>query len=199
MADPAYQTQAHAAAPRVTTGPLRDLLANLARTEAVRPDAGLRAEPEPRLSSSRYAEFRRAAEPPAPEPAAARAPAPQHAPVPEPVPAPERTPAWEPRVVAHEPPARAAPGALQTGPGTADVPSEAEDVAALMAENMMLKARLRVEGERQDELKRLLAEEMRTLRDHVQAEIDKVEDLRAERDLWMARAEALAQPLFQKR
>ena len=43
------------------------------------------------------------------------------------------------------------------------------------------------------------AEELRSLRAHVQHEVDKAEELRVERDLWMARAEALAQPLFQPR
>ncbi|RVU14405.1 hypothetical protein, partial [Methylobacterium oryzihabitans] len=67
MADSAYQTPAHASAPRMTTGPLRDLLANLARTDAraepePRAEAALRAEAAEPRTPSRFAEFRRAAE-----------------------------------------------------------------------------------------------------------------------------------------
>jgi hypothetical protein len=66
-----------------------------------------------------------------------------------------------------------------------------------MAENMMLKARLRVESERRDELQVILAQEIRELRAHIAEEVGKMEDLRTERDLWRARCEALAAPLFQ--
>ncbi|GJD50843.1 hypothetical protein OPKNFCMD_3591 [Methylobacterium crusticola] len=103
---------------------------------------------------------------------------------------PEAQAAWEPRVV---------PATPEAAPEPPPEQSEDDDVAALMAENMMLKARLRLEAERYDEVQTLLAEELRALRSHVQGEMEKAEDLRAERDLWMARAEALAQPLFQKR
>ncbi len=72
-----------------------------------------------------------------------------------------------------------------------------EDVAEIMAENMMLKARLRLEAERRDELQVILAQEIRELRAHIAEEVGKMEDLRAERDLWRARCEALAAPLFQ--
>jgi len=72
-----------------------------------------------------------------------------------------------------------------------------EDVAEIMAENMMLKARLRVESERRDELQVILAQEIRELRAHIAEEVGKMEDLRTERDLWRARCEALAAPLFQ--
>jgi hypothetical protein len=103
----------------------------------------------------------------------------------------ETQPAWEPRIVApNEPMEAEAPPAAG---------GEQDDLAALMAENMVLKARLRQEHGRYDELQALLAEELRSLRAHVQQEIDRAEELRAERDLWMARAEALAQPLFQPR
>jgi len=100
--------------------------------------------------------------------------------------------AWEPRIVApaEAPPQPEAPPASRP---------EDDDLAALMAENMMLKARLRQEQGRYDELQAMLADELRALRSHVQQEVDKAEELRAERDLWMARAEALAQPLFQPR
>ena len=147
--------------------------------------------------------------------------------------------AWSPRVV----PAPEAPRAATEDP----------DIAELMAENLMLKAKLRVEAGRQDELQAILAEEIRTLREHIRDEIGSLEDLRAEqeeiriereefrgererfriereemraerdraladrdalrserltlvgerdalreeRDLWRARTEALAQPLFQ--
>ncbi|TNC15280.1 hypothetical protein FF100_06940 [Methylobacterium terricola] len=105
---------------------------------------------------------------------------------------PDAQAAWEPRIVAPAEPAvePEAPPASR---------AEDEDLAALMAENMMLKARLRQEHGRYDELQALLADELRSLRAHVQQEVDKAEELRAERDLWMARAEALAQPLFQPR
>jgi len=61
----------------------------------------------------------------------------------------------------------------------------------------MLKAKLRLEAERRDELQILLAAELRELRAHITEEVGKMEDLRAERDLWRARCEALASPLFQ--
>ncbi len=76
-------------------------------------------------------------------------------------------------------------------------PEPDDEISELMAENMLLKARLRLEAERQDELQRILAQEIRELRQHVQDEIAKLDGLRAERDLWMARCEALATPLFQ--
>ncbi|GJE53862.1 hypothetical protein [Methylobacterium thuringiense] len=76
--------------------------------------------------------------------------------------------------------------------------TEAQDdeVAELIAENMMLKAKLRLEADRRDELQLLLAQEVRELRAHIGDEIAKMEDLRGERDLWKARCEALMQPLF---
>ncbi|MBD8908053.1 hypothetical protein [Methylorubrum zatmanii] len=72
-----------------------------------------------------------------------------------------------------------------------------DDLAEIMAENMMLKAKLRLEIERRDELQAMLAQEIRDLRAHITEEVRKIEDLRAERDLWRARCEALAAPLFQ--
>ncbi|WP_375464237.1 ATPase [uncultured Methylobacterium sp.] len=114
-------------------------------------------------------------------------------------------PAWSPRLVQAETP-RLSP--------------EAEDVSELMAENLMLKAKLRIEAERYGELQALLAQEIRDLRNHVQIEMNALQEIRAERehfraerdqireeldetreerDLWRARTEALAQPLFQKR
>ncbi|MET7246160.1 hypothetical protein ABZT49_22680 [Methylobacterium sp. EM32] len=107
----------------------------------------------------------------------------------------EPQPTWEPRIVAPAEPALMAEPEAPPAPPAA----EQDDLAALMAENMMLKARLRQEHGRYDELQALLADELRSLRAHVQHEVDKAEELRAERDLWMARAEALAQPLFQPR
>ncbi|GJD46005.1 hypothetical protein AFCDBAGC_3885 [Methylobacterium cerastii] len=97
---------------------------------------------------------------------------------------------------------------------------EAEDISELMAENLMLKAKLRIESDRHGELQTLLAQEIRELRNHVQIEMNALHEIRAERDhfrverdqirdeldamreerdLWRARTEALAQPLFQKR
>lgn len=71
-----------------------------------------------------------------------------------------------------------------------------EDVADIIAENMMLKAKLRLESERRDELQLLLAQEIRELRAHIDEEMSRLDDLRDERDLWKARCEALMQPLF---
>ncbi|MGU3664683.1 ATPase [Methylobacterium sp. A49B] len=146
---------------------------------------------------------------------------------------------WSPRIVDPAQPSSAA--------------GEDADLSELMAENLMLKAKLRLEAERQDELQAILAEEIRSLREHIREEIGSLEDLRAEqedvraaredlqlerervraeaeamraerdrataerdalraetlsltgerdalreeRDLWRARTEALAQPLFQ--
>lgn len=108
------------------------------------------------------------------------------------------------------------------------------DLSELMAENLMLKNRLRLENERYEGLQAMVADELRVLRgdaeadmkilDAVCAERDQLKSLtanaarkmhemsariesdvallaemRSERDLWMARAEALAQPLFQRR
>ena len=94
---------------------------------------------------------------------------------------------WSPRVVT---PPTEAPAAAPDADG---------DVADLMAENMLLKAKLRVEGDRYNELQAILAQELRDLRAHIDDEMEELNEIRAERDLWMARAEALAQPLFQKR
>ncbi|ACA19005.1 conserved hypothetical protein [Methylobacterium sp. 4-46] len=99
--------------------------------------------------------------------------------------------AWEPRIVSTPPAPAPAPAP--------EAPTEDEDIAALMAENMVLKARLKSEADRYEELQAIIAEELRALRHHVESEIKRTDELRAERDLWMARAEALAQPLFQKR
>ena len=107
-----------------------------------------------------------------------RAPEP---PAPEPVAPEPEVRAWAPRLV------------------TAAKPSEEteDELSEIMAENMMLKARLRLESERRDELQIILAQEIRELRAHISEEVGKMEDLRAERDLWRARCEALAAPLFQ--
>lgn len=72
--------------------------------------------------------------------------------------------AWSPRVI---------------GPSQAVEPEDA-DISELMAENLMLKAKLRLEHERQDELQAILAEEIRTLRTHIQDEIGSLDELRAE-------------------
>lgn len=113
-----------------------------------------------------------------------------------------------------------APRLVQQAAETARLDPEADDVSELMAENLMLKAKLRIESERHGELQTLLAQEIRELRSHVQVEMDALQEIRAERehfraerdqireerdamreerDLWRARTEALAQPLFQKR
>ncbi|KQO67492.1 hypothetical protein ASG51_18420 [Methylobacterium sp. Leaf465] len=131
----------------------------------------------------------------------------------------EPTKTWTPRVVTPAPaPAEAAEG----------------DLSDLMAENIMLKAKLKVENDRYDALQGVIARELRNLRAHVEAEMQEFEEarrerdrlsasqgelekevrdlrarsadeaaqlseMRSERDLWAARAEALAQPIFQKR
>lgn len=204
MSEPARSTPPLEAGGRPAPGPLRDWLAAMkAQAPAeLRGHAGSE-EPHPDAKSARGAET------------------------------------WSPRLV---PPAEA-PRAV----------AEDADVSELMAENLMLKAKLRLEAERQDELQAILADEIRALREHIREEIGSLEDLRAEqeeirvereefrtgrerfriereelraerdramaerdalraerltltaeyealreeRDLWRARTEALAQPLFQ--
>lgn len=77
--------------------------------------------------------------------------------------------------------------------------ADVADVEALIAENMMLRAKLRTEDARYESLQAALADELRSLREVIAEEAERAEALREERDLWMARAEALAQPLFQRR
>ena len=133
------------------------------------------------------------------------------------------------------------------------VGSQDDDVSQLMAENLMLKAKLQLESDRQGDLQALLAAQIRELRAHIEQEMGSLEDLRSdqeeiriereefrtererfrrereelraerdsacgerdglraerhaldaegdrlreERDLWRARTEALASPLFQ--
>lgn len=89
-----------------------------------------------------------------------------------------------------------APRLVVSAPQDEQRDDEAAEIADVVAENMMLKARLRLEADRRDELQLLLAQEIRELRAHITAEIEKFEDLRGERDLWKARCEALMQPLF---
>ncbi|MFD0938185.1 hypothetical protein ACFQ12_23750, partial [Methylobacterium trifolii] len=117
-------------------------------------------------------------------------------------------PTWSPRIVQSVDAPRPAPEA------------DAEDVSELVAENLMLKAKLRLESERYGDLQAILAQEIRDLRQHVRSEMESLHTVRAERDrfqaehdaarterdamqaerdLWQARAETLAQPLFQKR
>lgn len=75
---------------------------------------------------------------------------------------------WSPRVVeaAEEP--------------VAEV--EDADLSELMAENLMLKAKLRLEADRQDALQAMLADEIRGLREHIRDEIGSLEELRAEQE-----------------
>lgn len=189
MSEPARHYQAQDSNGRPTPGPLRDWLAAMKA-------ATTSAEQAPAVEN--VAAFER---PASPEKAEAQASS------------------WSPRVV--PPPARTES-------------AEDSDVSELMAENLMLKAKLKVESDRYDQLQGLLAQELRRLRSHVEKEMAELHDLRAERDrlaelqtifvekldeararsesdaealaqassdrdLWMARAEALAQPLFQKR
>ncbi|WP_082512832.1 hypothetical protein [Methylobacterium sp. Leaf125] len=131
----------------------------------------------------------------------------------------EQNKAWTPRVVT---------------PAAAPADAVEGDLSDLMAENIMLKAKLKVENDRYDALQGVIARELRNLRAHVEAEMQEFEEarrerdrlsatqgelenelrdlrakgaadaaqlseMRGERDLWAARAEALAQPIFQKR
>ncbi|AWN39339.1 hypothetical protein [Methylobacterium durans] len=106
----------------------------------------------------------------------------------------EAQPNWAPRLV---PPKPAQAERAPAEPVRNAV--EGEDISELMAENLILKAKLRVEADRYAELQAILAQEIRDLRKHVQEEMSALDAVREERDLWRARAEALAQPLFQKR
>jgi len=117
------------------------------------------------------------------------------------------------------------PGGPRLTQPTAPEQAEDADISELMAENLMLKAKLQVEHDRQDALQSALAAQIRELREHIAQEMASLEELRAEqeavqaeyaafhaerdaltaerdgfredRDLWRARAEALAKPLFQ--
>lgn len=200
MSEPARHYQAQDLNGRPTPGPLRDWLAAMKAATTAQEQAAVaapHAEPQ-RPAAEKVAPFER--------PAAAEKPEPQ-------------APAWSPRVV--PPPVRTEA-------------TDENDLSELMAENLMLKAKLKLEGDRYDQLQGLLAQELRRLRSHVEKEMVELQELRAERDrlselqalfvqeldearersekvavelgearserdLWMARAEALAQPLFQKR
>jgi len=78
---------------------------------------------------------------------------------------------WGPRLVDREP----------LGEPTAEQ-AEAADISELMAENLMLKARLQVEHDRQDALQRALAAQIRELREHIAQEMASLEELRAEQE-----------------
>lgn len=141
MSEPARQYPPSDAGPRPASGPLRDWLA------AMKAHASEGAA-EPIRQPARIE--------------AARA---------EPV---RAEPGWSPRIVeAHAPRA------------------EDQDLADLMAENLMLKAKLDLETERQDALKTKLAEEIRALRSHVQEEVSLLESFRSERDRILAECEGL--------
>ena len=190
MSDPARHYAQPEPASRPQPGPLRDWLAAMkAATTPSAPEAAEAAPVRTRVAESVEA---RVAEPAG---------------------------TWVPRVVAPQP-----------------VPAGAElsDVSDLMAENIMLKAKLKVENDRYDALQGVIARELRNLRAHVEEEMQELDTVRAERDsllasqaglehdlrdlrgkiaadavvlnemrgerdLWAARAEALAQPIFQKR
>lgn len=195
MSEPARHYPQHEPASRPQPGPLRDWLAAMkAATGPSASDASLEAAPAMRESA-------RVAEPAA----EARTSEPANS--------------WTPRVVAPE-----------LGP----IGAGESDISDLMAENIMLKAKLKVENDRYDALQGVIARELRNLRAHVEEEMRDLDDMRAERDrlvqaqasfeqemrdlraktsadataltemrserdLWAARAEALAQPIFQKR
>ncbi|GLS44850.1 hypothetical protein [Methylobacterium brachythecii] len=115
----------------------------------------------------------------------ARQPEPE---APQPVVEESKPSGWAPRLVV--------PAEVQQAQTQVQAQAQDDEVAELIAENMMLKAKLRLAADRQDEFQILLAQEVRELRAHVSEEIGKLEDLRGERDLWKARCEALMQPLF---
>lgn len=98
-----------------------------------------------------------------------------------PEPVEERSQGWAPRLIVPAPKAEA----------------QDDEIAEIVAENLMLKAKLHLEAGRQDELQVLLSQEIREMRAHIDEEIANFEDMRAQRDLWKARCEALMQPLFQ--
>lgn len=99
----------------------------------------------------------------------------RHQPVATPEPAQplrESETAWGLRLV--EP----APGAPQEA--LSAPPEDESDVSELMAENLMLKAKLKVEFDRQDSLQAALAEQIRELRRHISEEMRSLEELQAE-------------------
>jgi hypothetical protein len=87
---------------------------------------------------------------------------------------------WIPRVVV------AAPAAVE---------SASSDVSDLMAENILLKAKLKVENDRYDALQGVIARELRGLRAHVEDELRELEDMRAERDGLLTRQAAFEQDI----
>jgi len=236
---------------RTQPGPLRDWLASMKATTAGKGTITIRPAPEPvaepapavtglddtlmvmpvtdtAIATSIEDEAEVWPEAVAPQtsvqdasPTAVQAPS---APVPHPIvqlvpePAPEVAPRIAPKVVTHS------PARLEL----------TRDLSELMAENLMLKTRLRLENERYEGLQAMLADEMRVLRGdaeadmkildavcaerdqlksltanaarkmhemsaRIESEVAQLAEMRSERDLWMARAEALAQPLFQRR
>ena len=60
--------------------------------------------------------------------------------------------------------------------------AEDADISELMAENLMLKAKLQVEHDRQDALQSALAAQIRELREHIAQEMASLEELRAEQE-----------------
>ncbi len=88
---------------------------------------------------------------------------------------------WSPRVVG---PAESLAELREEAP-------EDADLSELMAENLMLKAKLRLEAEHQDTLQAMLAEEIRALREHIRDEIGSLEQLRAEQDEIRAERESI--------
>ena len=207
MSEPARHTAYETASRQA--GPLRDWLASMkAHVPA--------AQPEPRQAAP---ELRETPRQPELRQAVQRQESPrqeishQEAPRPEPVRA--------------EPPRAAGPRLVQPAQVVPRVQAETDEVSELMAENLMLKAKLRIENERHGELQALLAQEIRELRQHVHQEMATLHDVRdqrdqlhlerdalrtglseaqadldgleSERDLWKARCETLAGPLFQKR
>ena len=92
----------------------------------------------------------------------------------------EQNKAWTPRVVT---------------PAAAPADAVEGDLSDLMAENIMLKAKLKVENDRYDALQGVIARELRNLRAHVEDEMQELDAIRAERDSLLARQDAFEHDL----
>lgn len=90
-------------------------------------------------------------------------------------------PAYEVRPAARAPEAPWGPRLVQAVEAPRTEAAD-DDVAELMAENLMLKAKLRLEDERQDELQTLLAAQIRELREHIETEMGSLDDLRTDQE-----------------
>lgn len=233
MSEPVRQVTPNDRAGRAQPGPLRDWLATMKATTAAKTTITIRSAPEPMqdpIEEAAEEPFPGAMEIVAPE-AATTAPEPEAEPEAETPPQmlrpevslPEPLPPQRPRLPAPQPAAKSMSRVELT-----------RDISELMAENLVLKTKLRLENDRYESLQGMLAEELRVLRSdaesdmkildavcserdqlkaltanaarkmhemsaRIESEVAQLAEMRSERDLWMARAEALALPLFQRR